>query len=71
MWRQLGMARLLPGGGLAPIEWQELAAFARMAGHDITPVEASVLIDMSAAYAVAIMDNGLLSKPPMEREPDD
>lgn len=66
-WQNMGLARLLPMGGYAGFEWQEVAAFKSAVQADLSPVEAQTLIDMSRAYASGLADTNPLSIEPMER----
>lgn len=66
-WRELGYARS-GMGGVEPITWQELHAFASVGGYAISPVEARCLMDMSRVYSVEIANSSHFRKPPVERE---
>lgn len=67
LWQQLGYAGF-SFNGTVPLDWRELQAFAEMTRCDITPAEASCLMDMSRAYCVEIGNRNPLSKAPMERD---
>lgn len=71
LWQELGFVRRLSDGGAAPFEWQELAAFADLAGYAISPIEAQCLMDMSRAYVAGLNDCNPFSIAPMERGGDD
>lgn len=68
VWQELGMAAVGVSGAV-PISWQELRAFADMAGRDIRPYEALCLVDMSRAYCAEI-GNRASCIAPMERKRD-
>ncbi len=53
--------------GVVPFEWTELAAFSKLTGCDLAPVEAECLMDMSRGYANMIVDTNPLSIAPMDR----
>ena len=65
-WRELGCSGYGMNGA-EPFTWQELRAFADVAGYDISPVQARCLMDMSRAYCAEIADKSALRVPPMER----
>lgn len=67
LWQALGYAREGMAGAV-PFEWREVQAFAQLTQCDISPAEASCLMDMSRAYCVEIGNRNPLSKAPMERE---
>jgi hypothetical protein len=54
--------------GAIPLSWQELRAFADLAGCDIKPFEALCLIEMSRAYCVEVAERDPLRISPMERQ---
>lgn len=66
MWQGLGLARDGMAGAV-PLEWGEVEAFNRLTAADLSPCEASCLVDMSRAYCVEIADRNPLRKSPMER----
>lgn len=59
MFSELGYVK--PSGfGLAPIDWQDLDAFCRRMGYDLTPWQSETLINMSRDYgAIANRDDAL------------
>lgn len=61
------MARSMPMGGYAQFEWQEITAYSAAMDLELSPIEASALVDMSRAYARSIHDTNPLSIAPMER----
>jgi hypothetical protein len=67
VWHSLGMA-LSGMSGAIPLSWQELRAFADLAGCDIKPFEALCLIEMSRAYCVEVAERDPLRISPMERQ---
>jgi len=56
--------------GAVPFEWGEVEAFNRLTAADLSPCEASCLVDMSRAYCVEVANRDPLRKPPMERADD-
>jgi hypothetical protein len=58
-------------GGAVPFTWGEVAAFASIGGYDISPVEARALVNMSRAYASALLDTKPNSIAPMDRVTDE
>ncbi len=67
IWRDLGYAKTSGMGGLEPLSWLEIDAFARVTGQDLSGVEGQCLMDMSRAYVASISDTRPLSIEPMER----
>jgi hypothetical protein len=66
MWRDLGYARDSMTG-VVPYEWREVQAYAALTEQNLSPGEASCLVDMSRAYCLEIVNGNPLRKSPMER----
>ena len=63
LWAALGKN----GPENTPIRWQEIDAYKRLTGTDISPEDARTLREMSEAYCGELMDLNPFAIPPMEK----
>lgn len=67
LWVELGRAQA-GFAGAVPFEWREVQAFDQMLALDLTPDEATCLVEMSRVYCTELSQRSALRKSPMERE---
>lgn len=63
LWAELGRA----GREATPLGWQDIDAFARLTGTELTHEEARILREMSAAYCGELGNLSPFAKAPVDK----